>query len=95
MLMRRIDMLAAVNSLVLVGIESRPVKVEVDIQSGLPAFELSGLASAATKEARERVRPAIKNSGFEFPRQRITVNLAPADLKKKAVTSTCPLHWPS
>lgn len=76
-------MLAAVNSLVLVGIESRPVKVEVDIQSGLPAFELSGLASAATKEARERVRPAIKNSGFEFPRQRITVNLAPADLKKE------------
>lgn len=76
-------MLASVNSLVLVGIESRPVKVEVDIQSGLPAFELSGLASAATKEARERVRPAIKNSGFEFPRQRITVNLAPADLKKE------------
>lgn len=76
-------MLAAVNSLVLVGIESHPVNVEVDIQSGLPAFELSGLASAATKEARERVRPAIKNSGFEFPRQRITVNLAPADLKKE------------
>lgn len=76
-------MLASVNSLVLAGIESRPVKVEVDIQGGLPAFELSGLASAATKEARERVRPAIKNSGFEFPRQRITVNLAPADLKKE------------
>ncbi|MEQ8175706.1 MAG: YifB family Mg chelatase-like AAA ATPase [Syntrophomonadaceae bacterium] len=76
-------MLAAVNSLVLVGIEARPVKVEVDIHSGLPSFELSGLASAATKEARERVRPAIKNSGFEFPRQRITVNLAPADLKKE------------
>lgn len=76
-------MLATVNSLALSGIYSRPVKVEVDIQNGLPAFELAGLASAATKEARERVRPAIKNSGFEFPNRRITVNLAPADLKKE------------
>ncbi|HWP95832.1 MAG TPA: YifB family Mg chelatase-like AAA ATPase [Syntrophomonadaceae bacterium] len=76
-------MLATINSLVLLGIEARPVKVEVDIQSGLPAFELSGLASAATREARERVRPAIKNSGFQFPNRRITVNLAPADFKKE------------
>lgn len=76
-------MLARINSLVLTGIEARPVQVEVDIQNGLPAFELSGLASTATKEARERVRPAIKNSGFEFPNRRITVNLAPADIKKE------------
>lgn len=76
-------MLATTNSLVLAGIEARPVKVEVDIQNGLPAFELAGLASTATREARERVRPAIKNSGFQFPNRRITVNLAPADFKKE------------
>ncbi len=84
-------MLATVNSLALSGIDSRPVKVEVDIQNGLPAFELSGLASAATKEARERVRPAIKNSGFEFPNRRITVNLAPADLKKEGSQFDLPI----
>lgn len=76
-------MLATVNSLVITGIEARPVKVEVDIQNGLPAFEIVGLASTAIKEARERVRSAIKNSGFKFPGRRIIVNLAPADLKKE------------
>ncbi|SHG98957.1 magnesium chelatase family protein [Thermosyntropha lipolytica DSM 11003] len=76
-------MLAAVNSLIITGIEARPVKVEVDIQNGLPAFEIVGLASTAIKEARERVRSAIKNSGFKFPGRRIIVNLAPADLKKE------------
>ncbi len=78
-----IIMLAVTNTLVLTGIEARTVKVEVDIQTGLPAFELVGLAQAALKEARERVRSAIKNSGFEFPNRKITVNLAPADIKKE------------
>ena len=76
-------MLAIVNTLALTGIEAKPVKVEVDIQNGLPAFEIVGLASVAIKEARERVRSAIKNSGFEFPNRKIIVNLAPADFKKE------------
>ncbi|MEA4926628.1 MAG: YifB family Mg chelatase-like AAA ATPase [Syntrophomonadaceae bacterium] len=76
-------MLAMVNTLALTGIEAKPVMVEIDIQNGLPAFEIVGLASTAIKEARERVRAAIKNSGFKFPNRKIIVNLAPADFKKE------------
>jgi len=76
-------MLASLNTLVISGIEAMPVKVEVDIQGGLPVFDLVGLAQAALKEARERVKSAIKNSGYRFPNQRIVVNLAPADIKKE------------
>jgi magnesium chelatase family protein len=76
-------MLATTNTLLINGIEAVPVKVEVDIQNGLPNFELIGLAQAALKEARERVKSAIKNSGYEFPNRKIIVNLAPADLKKE------------
>lgn len=76
-------MLASTNTLVINGIEATAVQVEVDIQNGLPAFELVGLAQAALKEARERVKSAIKNSGYEFPNRKIIVNLAPADLKKE------------
>ncbi len=76
-------MLAHVNTLVIAGIEAQPVIVEVDIQNGLPHFEIVGLASTAIKEARERVRAAIKNSGFEFPNRKIIVNLSPADMKKE------------
>lgn len=76
-------MLASINTLVIHGIEATPVRVEVDIQNGLPGFELVGLAQAALKEARERVKSAIKNSGYEFPNRKIIVNLAPADLKKE------------
>mgnify|MGYP001411245853 FL=1 len=76
-------MLATTNTLLINGIEAVPVKVEVDIQNGLPNFELIGLAQAALKEARERVKSAIKNSGYDFPNRKIIVNLAPADLKKE------------
>ncbi len=76
-------MLASLNTMVINGIEATPVKVEVDIQTGLPAFELVGLASQATREARERVRSALRNSGFEFPNRKIIINLAPADIKKE------------
>ncbi len=76
-------MFSLVHSLTLNGIEAIPVQVEVDVQNGLPCFELVGLPSASIREAKERVRSAIKNSGFEFPLQRITVNLAPADLRKE------------
>ena len=59
-----------------------PVDVEIDINRGLPTFSLVGLPDAAVRESRERVRAAIVNSGFEFPLQRITASLAPADLRK-------------
>ncbi len=77
-------MLAKILSGANLGIESFPVIVEVDIaSSGLPAFNIVGLADRAIEEARERVRSALKNSGFDYPAKRITVNLAPADIKKE------------
>ena len=75
-------MLARVTTFALDGVESRRVWVEADIRSGLPAFTIVGLADKAVREARERVRAAMVNSGFEFPNKRITVNLAPAYLNK-------------
>lgn len=66
----------------LMGIESYKVTVEADLSSGLPAFDVVGLPDAAVKESRDRVRSAMKNCGFEFPLGRITVNLAPAAIKK-------------
>ena len=59
------------------------VRVEVDVSKGMPAFDIVGLPDAAVRESRERVRTAIRNSGLEFPFERITVNLAPADVKKE------------
>ena len=64
------------------GVAARRVWVEVDIRGGLPAFTVVGLADTAVREARERVRAAITNSGYVFPSDRITVNLAPAYLRK-------------
>ena len=75
--------LALVHSRALLGLEARPVCVEVHLANGLPSFTLVGLAETEVKEARERVRSAIQNTGLEFPaNKRITVNLAPADLPK-------------
>jgi magnesium chelatase family protein len=74
--------LARVVTFALHGLDSRRVVVEVDQRSGLPAFTIVGLADRAVREARERVRSALQNSGFEFPQQRVTVNLAPAHLRK-------------
>ena len=77
-------MLANFYTLVTAGIDAKPVKVEVDIQSGaLPGFEITGLAQASIKESRERVRSAIKNSGYKFPNRKIIINLAPANFKKE------------
>jgi magnesium chelatase family protein len=75
-------LLAKVTGCALIGIEGYEVSVETDVSRGLPNFHLVGLAAPSVKEARERVRAAIINSGFKFPSKRITVNLAPADLKK-------------
>jgi magnesium chelatase family protein len=74
--------IARVSTFALDGVTSRRVWVEADIRQGLPAFTVVGLADKAVREARERVRSALVNSGFEFPLRRITVNLAPADLRK-------------
>ena len=75
---------AKVNSVAVVGLTPNLIDVEVNIESkALPRFEIVGLPGKAVEEARERVRSAIKSSGFEFPNQKIVVNLAPADLPKE------------
>ena len=84
-------MLAKIKSLGINGIDGFPVIVECDVSSGLPSFEIVGLPDAAVKESKERVRSAIKNSGFEFPLGRITVNLAPADIKKEGPVYDLPI----
>ncbi len=75
-------MLAIVPSATLHGLDGRLIRVEVDVAPGLPGFTIVGLADAALQEARERVRGALRNAGFVHPPRRITVNLAPADLRK-------------
>jgi magnesium chelatase family protein len=84
-------MLAKVMSCAVVGLEGAIVEVEVDISPGLPAFTIVGLPDTAVQEARERVRAAIRNSGCTFPMRRITVNLAPADLKKAGPAYDLPI----
>jgi magnesium chelatase family protein len=76
-------MLATALSASIVGVDGVPVRVEVDVSFGLPGLTIVGLAGSAVLEARERVRAAVRNSGFEVPARRITVNLAPADLPKE------------
>ncbi|HWH11805.1 MAG TPA: YifB family Mg chelatase-like AAA ATPase [Solirubrobacteraceae bacterium] len=75
-------MLARAHSFAIEGVEARRVCVELDIRSGLPAFHIVGLPGTGVREARERVRAAVLNSEFAFPRQRVTANLAPAHLEK-------------
>ena len=84
-------MLAKVRTAAIVGLEGHLVEVEVDISSGLPTMTIVGLPDAAVQEARERVRAAIRNSGFTFPMKRIVVNLAPADLKKAGPSYDLPI----
>jgi len=84
-------MLAKVMSSAIIGIEAVVVEVEVDIISGLPAFTTVGLPEAAVKESRERVKSAVSNSGYAFPDDRITVNLAPADIKKEGTGFDLPM----
>ncbi len=76
------EVIAHVSTFTLDGLEPRRVTVEVDLRAGLPTFTIVGLGDRAVREARERVRSAIQNSGFEFPAKRVTVNLAPAHLRK-------------
>ena len=76
-------MLSRVSAAAVLGIQAFPVLVEVDLQSGLPSFSTVGLPDEAVRESRDRVRAAIMNSGYAFPSSRVTVNLAPADLRKE------------
>ena len=84
-------MLASILSCGLIGIEGFPVDVEVNLAYGMPMFEIVGLPDASVKESRERVRAALKNSGYPFPAERLTVNLAPADLKKEGPSYDLPI----
>jgi len=84
-------MLAKVKTCAIVGLEGAIVEVEVDISAGLPSFTIVGLPDTAVQEAKERVRAAIRNSGFSFPMKRIVVNLAPANLKKAGPAYDLPI----
>ena len=84
-------MVSSVRSLGLYGVSGYEVNVECDISNGLPTFDVVGLPDAAVKEARNRVRSAVKNSGFSFPVNHITVNLAPADRRKEVTVYDLPM----
>jgi len=84
-------MLAKVLSSAIQGVDAYKVEVEVDIALGLPHFSTVGLPEGAVKESKERVRSAVKNSGYQFPAKKITVNLAPADIKKEGAAFDLPI----
>ena len=84
-------MLATVHSSTLLGINAHPVEVEVDITSGPNKFDLVGLPDMAVMESRERVRAAIKNSGYAFPFKHIVVNLAPGNVRKAGAMYDLPI----
>lgn len=84
-------MIAKVQSYALIGLNGVPISVEADINNGLPAFDIVGLGDTAVKEAKERVRSAIKNSARSVPTKKITINLAPADVKKEGSYLDLPL----
>ena len=84
-------MLAETLSASIMGVEGLPVRVEVDVAFGLPALTIVGLAGSQVQEARERVRSALRNSGFEVPARRITINLSPADLPKDGTGYDLPI----
>lgn len=84
-------MLSKVNSVTIWGIDGFIVEVEVDITGSLPGISVVGLPDQAVKESRDRIKPAIKNSGFEFPNRKIVINLAPADIKKEGAYFDLPI----
>ncbi|MFC1658860.1 magnesium chelatase domain-containing protein [Candidatus Omnitrophota bacterium] len=84
-------MLSRVYSASIFGLEAYSVEIEVDISSGLPRINIVGLPDAAVRESRERVNSAIKNSGYTYPDGRVTINLAPADIKKEGPCFDLPI----
>jgi len=87
----RDGMLARVRSAAVFGIDASPVTIEVDIAFGLPGLTIVGLPDTSVRESRDRIRSAVRNSGFEFPSHRITVNLAPADVRKAGASFDLPI----
>ncbi len=84
-------LLSRVLSSAVLGVDAYTVEVEVDIRHGLPSFSTVGLPEAAVKESKDRVKSAINNSGYKFPDDHITVNLAPADIKKEGTGFDLPI----
>jgi magnesium chelatase family protein len=84
-------MLACLRTAAVFGVDACPVHVEVDVSFGMPRFTMVGLPDASVRESRDRVRSAIRNSGYEFPAHRITVNLAPADVRKAGASFDLPI----
>src|ERR1700729_153756 len=84
-------MFARVASAAVVGIEAAPIDVQVDVAVGLPCCNIVGLADAGIRDGRVRIRGALENSGFKLPPRRITVNLAPADLRKDGAAYDVPI----
>jgi magnesium chelatase family protein len=84
-------MLASLRTAAVFGVDACPVHVEVDVGFGFPSFTMVGLPDASVRESRDRVRSAIRNSGFEFPPHRVTVNLAPADVRKAGASFDLPI----
>jgi magnesium chelatase family protein len=83
--------LASLRSAAVFGVDAYPVQIEVDVSFGFPHFTMVGLPDASVRESRDRVRSAIRNCGFEFPKHRITVNLAPADVRKAGASFDLPI----
>ncbi len=83
--------IAKVKTATTFGLDALPVEIEADLSNGLPGFTIVGLPDKAVEESRERVRSAVKNSGFKFPDRKITVNLAPADIKKEGPSFDLPI----
>ena len=84
-------MLALVKSYGLNGLDGFPVQAEIDMHSGMPTYDIVGLADTAVKESKERVRSALKNSGYSYPVASVVVNLAPADIKKEGSLYDLPI----
>ena len=82
LLEKRRFMFSSVNSAFVLGIEGVMIQVETDVSDGLPVFEMVGFLASETKESKERVRTALKNSGYKIPPKRLVVNLSPADMRK-------------
>ena len=79
------------NSIGIFGLETFQIKVEADVSDGFPSFDIVGLPDTAVKESRDRVRSAMKNNGFSFPDGKITVNLAPANVRKEGSVYDLPI----
>ena len=84
-------MLAKLRSMAVIGIDAFEIGIEADISEMLPSFTIVGLPDGAVRESRERVMSAIKNCGFEFPSRKVTINMAPADVKKEGSAFDLPI----